>query len=74
MADIEKVKNGLKAHEKHDCQSCPYAVECAMRDPRIDPDYSTHILEDIRKCRDELITDMTELIEEQEERIAIMQD
>ena len=74
MADIEKVKRGIKAHEKHDCRSCPFAIPCAMRDPRIDPDYSTNILEDIRKCRDELITDMTELIAELEERIAIMEE
>lgn len=59
----EEVKKGIKAHEKHDCQNCPYAKPCALRDVRIDPD-----------CRDELIADMAELMAEQEERIAIMNE
>lgn len=59
----EEVKKGIKAHEKHDCQNCPYAKPCALRDVRIDPD-----------CRDDLISDMAELIAEQEERIAIMSE
>lgn len=68
----EEVKKGIKAHEKHDCKSCPYAAECSQR---IDPDFSAHIvIEDVRKCRDELISDMVELIAEQEERIAIMSE
>lgn len=68
----EEVKKGIKAHEKHDCKSCPYAVECSSR---IDPDFSAHIvIEDVRKCRDELISDTVELIAEQEERIAIMSE
>ena len=43
-----------------------------MRDPRIDPNYSANVMEDIKKCRDALIADMAGMIEEQEERIAIM--
>ena len=54
----EEVKKGIKAHENHDCKKCPYA----------------YIFEDVRKCRDDLIADMTELIENHEERIAIMSE
>ena len=59
----EEVKKGIKAHENHDCQNCPYAKPCALRDVRIDPD-----------CRDALIADVAELMAEQEERIAIMSE
>lgn len=71
----EEVKKGIKAHEKEDCRKCPYYDGSAeMRDPRIDPDYSKNILEDVKRCRDDLIADMTKLIAEQEERIAIMSE
>lgn len=71
----EEVKKGIKAHENHDCRNCSYYDGSAeMRNPRIDPDYSKNILEDVRKCRDDLIADMTELIENHEERIAIMSE
>lgn len=73
MTQKEKVQRGYKAHEKHDCRSCPYYDGCAeMRDQRSDPDYSVNVMEDIKKCRDALIADMAGMIEEQEERIAIM--
>lgn len=73
MTQKEKVKRGYEAHENHDCRNCPYYDgSCEMRDPRIDPDYSVNVMEDIKKCRDALIKDMTDLVETQEERIAIM--
>ena len=73
MTQKEKVKRGYEAHENHDCRNCPYYDgSCIMRDPRIDPDYSVNVMEDIKKCRDALIKDMTDLVETQEERIAIM--
>lgn len=71
----EEVKKGIKAHENHDCQNCTYYDgDIEMLDPRIDPDYSAHVLNGVRKCRDELISGMAELIAEQEERIAIMSE
>ena len=73
MTQKEKVKRGYEAHENHDCRNCPYYDGShEMRDPRIDPDYSVNVMEDIKKCRDALIKDMTDLVETQEERIAIM--
>lgn len=73
MTQKEKVKRGYEAHENHDCRNCPYYDgSCEMHDPRIDPDYSVNVMEDIKKCRDALIADMTDLVETQEERIAIM--
>ena len=73
MTQKEKVQRGYKAHENHDCRNCPYYDgSCEMRDPRIDPNYSANVMEDIKKCRDALIADMAGMIEEQEERIAIM--
>lgn len=73
MTQKEKVQKGYKCHEKHDCKHCPYYDGGdIMRDPRIDPNYSVNVMEDIKKCRDALIADMAGMIEEQEERIAIM--
>jgi len=73
MTQKEKVQKGYKCHKKHDCKHCPYYDGGdIMRDPRIDPNYSVNVMEDIKKCRDALIADMAGMIEEQEERIAIM--
>ena len=76
MIDLEKLKAGLKSHDSvgSHCKGCPYEHSDPMLDPRIDPDYGKHVIEACRKCRDELIADSAEYIEQLEERIAIMSE
>ena len=74
MVDIQKIKAGLKSHHaegKH-CKGCPYDHSDSMLDPRIDPSYGRNVIETVKKCRDELLADCMEYIENLEERIAIM--
>ena len=68
----DKLKAGLKNH----CESmirceddCPYKIHDPMLDPRIDPDYNKHVLEKVKHCRDELIADCYDYIEQLEKRI-----
>lgn len=62
MTAGEKILLGLTCHEKHDCDKCPYKNEPdPMLDPRIDPDYNRRIIDNVRKCRDDLIADICKL-------------
>ena len=57
---MEKVLKGIKCHEKRKCKECPYHIDDTMLDPRIDPNYDAHVLEHVKKCRDNLIKDIVD--------------
>ena len=58
---MEKVLKGAECHKTHKCKECPYHIDDTMLDPRIDPSYDEHVLDYAKKCRDELIKDITEI-------------
>ena len=59
MNKERKARIGARCHNAGRCDKCPYyAGRDMMLDPRIDPDYESHILERSKKCRDELIADL----------------
>lgn len=56
---MEKALLGAKCHKEGDCKACPYHEVDTMLDPRIDPSYGSHVMDCIKKCRDNLIADLT---------------
>lgn len=63
MTTKEKAKKGVQCHKKRACKSCPYYESDIMLDPRIDPDYNANAMRAVKKCRDELIKDLSDVLE-----------
>lgn len=61
MTRMEKAIIGSECHKTLACKKCPYYEDDRMLDPRIDPNYSSNLLEHVKRCRDKLIKDITEI-------------
>ena len=64
-----KVRLGLACHVSRSgrrrCKSCPYYVDEQL-DPRTDPFYNANVINQVKKCRDDLLADVTKIMMEDE--------
>lgn len=65
MTKEHKAKIGVRCHNGGNCEKCPYCPpKDIILDPRIDPDYGTHVMQRVTGCRDKLIADLAALVGE----------